>query len=36
MSLQRKGLPSKIKGKTFEEIHGEEKANRLKKDHSKK
>lgn len=36
MSLQRKGLPSKIKGKTFEEMHGEEKANRLKKEHSKK
>ena len=36
MSLYRTGLTSKIKGKTFEEIHGEEKANKLKEEHSKK
>ena len=32
MSIQRKGIESKKKGKTFEEMHGEEKANKLKKD----
>lgn len=31
MSKQRKGLDSKIKGKSFEEIYGEEKAKELKK-----
>jgi len=36
MSKQRKGINSKIKGKTYEEIHGEYKANILKKNHSKK
>lgn len=36
MSIQRKGIESKKKGKTFEEMHGEEKANKLKKDLSER
>jgi group I intron endonuclease len=36
MSKQRKGISSKIKGKTFEEIHGEEKAKILKSKLSEK
>jgi len=36
MSKQRKGLKSKIKGKTYEEIHGEYKAKKLKDDSSKR
>jgi group I intron endonuclease len=36
MSTQRKGLVSKIKGKTYEEIHGEEKAFFLKENASKR
>jgi group I intron endonuclease len=34
MSKQRKGIKSKIKGKTYEEIHGHEKAIELKNKHS--
>lgn len=32
MSKQRKGIPSKIKGKTYEELHGDEKSKKLKND----
>lgn len=36
MSKQRKGLSSKIKGKTFEELHGKEKSDELKNKLSEK